>query len=63
MHHDPTRDRDVTHKSNVMCRSIILELFKLLLDILLIGVQIGAIYLSTNRNRDALTCKNAVINT
>jgi hypothetical protein len=54
----------VTYKSNIMCRSVILELFKLLLDIFLIGVQIGAIYFSTSGDCDALTCKNGqVMNT
>jgi hypothetical protein len=38
-----------------MCRSVFLELFKLLLDIRFIGVQIGAIYFPTSRDRDALT--------
>jgi hypothetical protein len=42
-----------------MCRLVILELFKLLLDILLIAVQIGAIYFPTTEDRDALTYKNA----
>jgi hypothetical protein len=33
----------VTHKSNAMSRSVLLELLKVLLDFLLIQVQIGAI--------------------
>jgi hypothetical protein len=44
-----------------MCRLVFLELLKLLLNILLIGVQIGAIYFPTSGDRDALPYKNAQV--
>jgi hypothetical protein len=40
-----------------MCMPLILELLKVFLDFLLIGVQIGGIYFLTSPDCDALTYK------
>jgi hypothetical protein len=45
----------VTHKSNTISRPLLLELLKVLLDFLLIGVKICAIYFPASQDRDVLT--------
>jgi hypothetical protein len=53
----------VTHKNNTMCSPVILKFFKVLLDFLLIGVQIGAIYFPTSQEHGTLTYKKCTSNT
>jgi hypothetical protein len=52
-----------THKSNTMSRLLILAFLKVLLDFLLIGVHIGAIYFRTSWDHDPLTYKKCTSNT